>query len=98
MIYAFTNQLFELPLFEKDVLPSLLKYCHTCTSQGNKKGASAVQDETLAFVTDLLLYKCPLPATGEVLQNMDTYMLDFGTWYVNSILFPFSNFCIFLIG
>lgn len=77
MVYSFTRQLFELPLFERDVLPALLKFCHSCISEGEREQEQGM----LGFITDLLLHKCPLPATGEDLENTDTYMLDFGAGY-----------------
>ncbi|XP_053397711.1 small subunit processome component 20 homolog [Mercenaria mercenaria] len=74
MIFDFTRRLFDLALFEKDVLPSLLKYCEGCMSDGEE-----VEEQTLLLITQLLLNKCPLPADGNQLDQMDTYMLDFGT-------------------
>lgn len=83
MIFDFTRELLSLPLFEKDILPSLLKFCQSCISEGDR----TLQEETLALVTDLLLHKCPLPTTGDDLENMDTYMLDFGPGYVKLLFF-----------
>jgi hypothetical protein len=74
MIYDFTRRLFDLALFEKDVLPSLLKYCDNCMT-----GSDIIQEQTLLLITQLLLNKCPLPADGSQIDQMETYMLDFGT-------------------
>ena len=76
-VYRFTRTLVELPLFERDVLPSLLKYC-----QANMASSTpAMKESTVTFITDLILAKCPLPRNGEDIDSLETYMLDFGTWY-----------------
>ena len=77
MIYDFTRRLFDLALFEKDVLPSLLKYCDRCMTDSD-----TIQEQTVLLITHLLLNKCPIPADGSHIDQLDTYMLDFGAGYV----------------
>ncbi|XP_052810287.1 small subunit processome component 20 homolog [Mya arenaria] len=73
VIYTFTRTLFNLPLFERDVLPNLLKY----TKANMDSPTPQMEESTLTFITDLLIWKCPLLKHGGDLLSLDTYMLDF---------------------
>ena len=61
------------PLFQ-DVLPSLLPYCQTAVTMDTESC-----DLTLLSVTQMLLEKAPVLTDGSALDNVQTYMLDFGT-------------------
>lgn len=76
MVYDFTRSMFDLALFEKDVLPSLLRYTNSHLRTN--------EEDTLSLVTDLLLNKSPLPSNGSELDKCDTYMLDFGSGSTDS--------------
>ena len=61
------------PSFQ-DVLPSLLPYCQTAVSMDTQSC-----DLALLSVTEMLLEKAPVLTDGSALDNVQTYMLDFGT-------------------
>ncbi|KAL4233743.1 hypothetical protein ACF0H5_008423 [Mactra antiquata] len=71
-IFQFTKRLFDLALFEKDILPSLLRLCDKCMKHGGDK------DDTLLLLTELVLNKSPLLHDGREIEDLETYLLDFG--------------------
>ncbi|KAK3603374.1 hypothetical protein CHS0354_025985 [Potamilus streckersoni] len=71
-VSKFTASLFDLPLFEKDVLPWLLKFC-----QNGVHGDEGEQ-QVLLLLTQLVLTKCPMPPAVDPLDNLQCYLLDFG--------------------
>ncbi|KAH3726396.1 hypothetical protein DPMN_052258, partial [Dreissena polymorpha] len=74
LVYTFTKSLYDLALFEKDVLPPFLKYCQKLVAENKPE----LDEETLGIITDLVVCKCPLLSNGDHLESMDTYILDFG--------------------
>ncbi|XP_046556646.1 LOW QUALITY PROTEIN: small subunit processome component 20 homolog [Haliotis rubra] len=72
---VFTKSLYDLFMFDKDVLPNLLNYIQThIGSEG-----SEVKDILLALVTDLVLHKVKAPADGSQLSGFKPITLEFGT-------------------
>ncbi|KAL3883204.1 hypothetical protein ACJMK2_029494, partial [Sinanodonta woodiana] len=71
-VSMFTASLFDLPLFEKDVLPWLLQLC-----QSGIHGDEGEQ-QVLLLLTQLILRKCPMPPAVDPLDNLECYLLDFG--------------------
>ncbi|XP_041354948.1 small subunit processome component 20 homolog [Gigantopelta aegis] len=69
----FTKKLFDLPIFEKDILPNLLGWLH-CVPLDD-----TASDVCLGLVTRLLLHKVKQPNDGSDLQQIRSYNLDFST-------------------
>ncbi|XP_067674264.1 small subunit processome component 20 homolog [Haliotis asinina] len=71
---VFTKSLYDLFMFDKDVLPNLLSYIQTHIGCEG----SEVQDTLLALVTDLVLHKVKAPADGSHLSGFKPITLEFG--------------------
>ncbi|XP_074650347.1 small subunit processome component 20 homolog [Tubulanus polymorphus] len=70
---AFTGRMFSMNMFEKDMLPPLLNFCHTIISAKDEEA----HIDVLALVTELLLLKAPLHVDSSTLDTFHSYMLDF---------------------
>ncbi|XP_061192168.1 small subunit processome component 20 homolog [Saccostrea echinata] len=73
-VYSFTRTVLDLPIFEKDVLPSLLPYCHQVMCGNNHSS----QQQTIHSLTNVIHHKAPPPSDGSQLAQLQAYMLDFG--------------------
>ncbi|KAK3098421.1 hypothetical protein FSP39_019304 [Pinctada imbricata] len=71
----FSKSLIDLPIFEKDVIPSLLSYIKTCSHREDPEFRTHV----LNHLTDVLMQKAPAPSDGSQLENRESYVLDFGS-------------------
>ncbi|XP_071112967.1 small subunit processome component 20 homolog [Haliotis cracherodii] len=71
---VFTKSLYDLFMFDKDVLPNLLSYIQTHIGCEG----SEVKDTLLALVTDLVLHKVKAPVDGSHLSGFKPVTLDFG--------------------
>ncbi|XP_064627386.1 small subunit processome component 20 homolog [Lineus longissimus] len=69
----FAQGLFSLSSFEKDVLPLLLNYCHSCMLLRDK----SAKDDVLFLITELILNKSPIQRDAAQLNEYSTYLLDF---------------------
>ncbi|XP_078326712.1 small subunit processome component 20 homolog isoform X1 [Crassostrea virginica] len=74
VVYSFTKAVLELSIFEKDVLPSLLPYCHQVMC--GKDPTS--QQHTIHLLTHVIQHKAPPPEDGSQLTELQAYMMDFG--------------------
>lgn len=72
-VFGFTRQLLDIALFESDVLPSLLRYCHQLMAVSDTAG-----DDILIMLVRLLLNKAaPCSGTFDCKVWFKHYLLDF---------------------
>lgn len=72
-VFSFTQQLLDIMLFESDVLPSLLNYCHQLMT-----GTDAAGGDILVMLVTLLLNKAaPRSGTVDCKTWFQHYALDF---------------------
>jgi len=72
-VFSFTQQLFDIALFESDVLPSLLCYCHQLMADSDTAG-----DDILVVLVTLLSKKAaPCSGIFDCKTWFQHYLLDF---------------------
>ncbi|XP_064596875.1 small subunit processome component 20 homolog [Liolophura sinensis] len=76
LLHAFTKDLFDLPLFEKDVLPSLLVHCDRQIGVPEE----GCHQAALSLLTELVMNKCTMPSITDDRLNTKTCMLDFSSF------------------
>ena len=72
-VFSFTRQLFDIALFESDVLPSLLCYCHQLMAASDTAGG----DILVMLVTLLLNKAAPCNGAFDCKTWFQHYLLDF---------------------
>jgi len=91
-VFSFTRRLLDIPLFESDVLPSLLCFCHQLMA-----GSDSAGRDILVMLATLLLNKVP-PCGGafDCKTWFQHYVLDFRP-FISKNLLPGKTFSTWLL-
>ncbi|XP_023930047.1 small subunit processome component 20 homolog [Lingula anatina] len=71
VLFSFTRRVFSLPMFEKDMLPPLMQYCHECVKSGKEI------EDVLQLLTELVIYKTTPITDATQLDTRTLLLLDF---------------------
>jgi len=75
LVFAFSKEIWDLPFYDKDVLPLLIEYCQVVP-----KLDPLIPMQMLEMITALVLTKAPISMDASQFETYTPYVLDFSSW------------------